>query len=294
MEDILYIQNNYLTVGITRVGAEVCSIISKNTSHEYIWEGDPTIWGSHAPVLFPIIGCLKEGFFTYLGKQFTVPKHGFIRHNKNLVSNIVDSSTVEFSLTYDAESLKTYPFKFAFLIRFKLVNNMLYVEHEVKNDGNESMYFSLGAHPAFRCPVNDLGNYSDYAIEFDKEETLNTHEVLPNGLIGPNSSPLLLGSKTLHLTEQLFDQDALIFKHPKSKKVRLTNHLTEASISLQFEDFPYLGIWAKPGAKFVCIEPWLGISDNWDTDQDITKKEGIEQLEGGGLFKARYSIEINE
>ncbi len=289
------IKNNILKVSVQKTGAELCSIVSLKSGKEFIWQADPEIWGSSAPVLFPIIGSLRNGEFLYKGKAYSVPKHGFIRNNKNLIVNQISDSIVQYSLKFDEVSLKSYPFKFEFFVRYTLEENSIVVEHEVINHHTASeMYFSLGGHPAFKCPINENESYEDYFLEFEKSENVNRWDVLSNGLINTTSRPLLENSSTIQLTEDLFAKDALIIKEHHSKEIRLKSKTSKESITVEYSDFPYLGIWAKPGGKFVCIEPWLGISDSHDTDQNFETKEGILRLEANSTFKASYKITIEE
>jgi galactose mutarotase-like enzyme len=289
------IKNNILKVCVQKTGAELCSIVSLKSGREFIWQADPEIWGSSAPVLFPIIGSLKNGEFLYKGKAYSVPKHGFIRNNKDLIINKISDSVVEYSLKFDEVSLQSYPFKFEFFVRYKLEGNAIVVEHEVINhDVDDEMYFSLGGHPAFKCPINENESYEDYYLEFEENENVNSWDVLSNGLINTTSRPLLENSNTIHLKEDLFANDALIIKDHQSKSVCLKSKFSKESILVEYSDFPYLGIWAKPGGKFVCIEPWLGISDSCDTNQNFETKEGILILEANSTFKASYKIVFEE
>ena len=289
------IYNDLFKVSFQEIGAEICSILSLKNKKEYIWQADPEIWGSSAPVLFPIIGCLKEGKFIFEGNSYSIPKHGFIRNNKNLKVSKISDNTVQFSLKYDTESLNYYPFKFEFIIRFILIENRVEVQHEIINHCLEKpMYFSLGGHPAFKCPFNEGEEYEDYYVEFEKLENVNTWEVLSNGLIDSFTKPLLANSNKIALTKSTFDNDALIIKEHNSKKVSLRSKKSSSSITVEYADFSYLGIWAKPGGNFVCLEPWLGISDSHDTNQDFTKKEGVIKLKPNSTFKASYSIIIEE
>lgn len=289
------ISNNNFKISVQKKGAELCSILSLKTGKEFMWNGNPEIWGSFAPVLFPIIGALKDGEFEYDGTYYSVPKHGFIRNNENLVFKKLSDSTIEYSLKFDKESLKQYPFKFEFFIRFSLNENQIKVEHEVINHCNQTpMYFSVGGHPAFKCPLNEDEVYEDYFLEFEKVETIPTWGVLSSGLIDTTTSPLLDNSSILSLKNNLFENDALILKEHLSNKVSLKSKKSTTCLSVEYVDFPYLGIWAKPNAPFVCIEPWLGISDSCDTDQDFKTKEGILKLDKQSSFKASYTITIQE
>ena len=289
------IENEFLKIRVQNLGAELCSIVSKKSGKEFMWNGDSTVWGSFAPVLFPIIGSLKEGEFLYKGQSYTVPKHGFIRNNKNLIFKQISNLEVEYSLKFDEVSLISYPFKFEFFVRIKLNGKSIIVEHEVINhDIKSEMYFSLGGHPAFKCPINENESYEDYFLEFEKIENVNTWDVLSNGLINTTSRPLLEKSNIIPLKLDLFANDALIIKNHLSKKVTLKSKLSKEAVIIEYSDFPYLGVWAKPGGKFVCIEPWLGISDSCDTDQNIETKEGILKLGPNSTFKAIYKVTIED
>jgi galactose mutarotase-like enzyme len=286
------INNEHLTVIIQGTGAEISSIKDSN-SQEYIWQADPKIWGSHAPVLFPIIGALKNGSFSYKGKQYSVPKHGLIRYNENL--KVLKHSTSELKLhyTFNDETLKDYPFKFEFIIGFSLKNKSLEVQHQVLNHGDDQMLFSLGGHPAFKCPLTDQDNYQDYVLKFKHKETCKRHMIDENGLQNGESIPFFNNEDTMELKHSLFRDDALIFKNLKSRLVSLEHKTKGKVLSVAFKDFNYLGIWAKTNGNFVCIEPWLGITDHIDTSGDFTKKEGVLTLGPGENFNASFTIEIH-
>lgn len=288
------IQNTSLRIQIQDKGAELCSIVSLKNGKEYMWSADPTIWGSYSPVLFPIIGALKNGEYFFKNKRYSIPKHGFIRNNENLIFKQISNNCIEYSLKYNEESLKNYPFQFEFNIRFRLIDNSILVEHEVINHSSEDeMYFSLGGHPAFKCPFNENEIYEDYYLEFEKIENCRTWEVLPTGLINSTTHTLLENTNQLSLHKNLFDNDALILKEHNSKKVSLKSRKSNDSITIIYKDFHYLGIWAKPAANFICIEPWLGISDSYDTDQNFETKEGIVKLAADSRFQASYTIIID-
>ena len=288
------VKNKNFEVSVKKNGAELCSFKSLETNTEYIWKADPEVWAAHAPNLFPIIGCLKDGAFLYQGKEYACPKHGFVRKNDNVSFLDQTESSLTFGLKYSEETLKVYPFQFEFQIKFILDNNKLIVEHKITNHGDNIMLFSLGAHPGFTCPIHDGEKYSDYYIEFEKSENAPTWQVLENGLIGNQPLPIFDEPTKINLHSQIFKNDALVFKNLNSSKVSLKSKKSNQVVSMQFEDFPYLGIWAKPNAKYVCIEPWLGIADSFDTDRNFENKEGLLSLEAKKSYKASYSIIIEE
>lgn len=288
------VKNKILQISVKQIGAELCSIKSLKSNKEYVWNAKPEVWSSHAPNLFPVIGCLKEDGFLYKEQEYKCPKHGFVRNNKNLSLVEKTEDSLSFRLKYDEESLKIYPFKFEFKIKYILVGNKLHVEHEILNHGDEEMLFSLGGHPGFNCPMNDDESYKDYYLEFNEAETTQSWRVQKDGLIGSETIPVFDEPKVINLHPQLFDNDALIFKNLNSSRVSLKSRKSEQILSMCFKDFPYLGIWAKPNANYVCIEPWIGIADSFDSDRNFETKEGLISLPAKESFMATYSIEIEE
>lgn len=288
------IENEFLKISVQETGAELAQIQSTVTGKDFLWDADPNVWASHAPVLFPVIGAIKDGFVNYKGKQYAVPRHGFIRNNADvkLVTQAPDSLT--FGLKASEKTLAIYPFEFEFLITYSLNKNKIVVNHEVINHGNDEMLFSLGGHPAFKCPLHEDEVYEDYYLEFYAVENDSTWLLAKNGLVENQTKPILENTNMLHLNKHLFDDDALIFKHLVSKQVSLRSTKSSQVITVHYDDFKYLGIWAKPGGHFVCIEPWLGIADNADSDQNFETKEGILKLAAGEKFEAKFVIEISE
>ncbi len=292
---MLTIQNSSFKISITKIGAELCSLYAKSTNTEFMWQAKSSVWGSNAPVLFPIIGCLKDGKFLFEGVAYSVPKHGFIRNNTTLESNFIGENIIEFRSKYSEESLKNYPFNYEFIIRYILQEDGVKVEHTIINhDTKNPLYFSLGGHPGFNCPFFENEKYEDYYIEFEVPETDETWLVSKEGLIENESIPYLNNTKTLPLNSDIFAKDALIFKNLQSKKVTLKSKNHSVALTVDISEFDYLGLWAKPNAPFVCIEPWLGISDSVNTNQDFTQKEGIQYLEAGETKVISFEVNIED
>ena len=287
------VENDFLKISVKQTGAELCKIQSVKTGKDFMWNADPNVWASSAPVLFPVIGAVKNGFVKYNGKDYAVPRHGIIRNNAHVELLEQTENSLTFGLKYNEESLKIYPFEFEFLITYQLESHKIIVKHQVINHGMDEMLFSLGGHPAFKCPLHENEVYEDYYLEFEAVETDSTW-LLEDGLVSKNTKPVLENTNVLHLHKHLFDNDALIFKHLISKTVSLRSTKSSEVITLHYNDFPYLGIWAKPQADFVCIEPWLGIADSTDSDQNFETKEGILKLAAGQKFEASFTIEIYE
>lgn len=290
---IYTIESPSLKVSVKQTGAELCSITSKKTGKEYIWQGNPNIWDNHAPVLFPIVGTLKEDKYFHQANWHEMPRHGIIRKNKSIEVEDQTESSITLVLNSDVDSKKSYPFDFKFRITFSLLKNILTVSHQVINTGNQNLLFSLGAHPAFNCPIHEESSYEDYYLEFEQQEHAVTHLLnMEKGLINNETEIVLNNTNRIPLHNHLFDRDALIFKNLKSNSLSLVHKENGDVLTMNFPDFPYLGIWAKPAADFVCIEPWLGIADNIDHNQKLEDKEGIISLAPDLDFEASYSIQI--
>ncbi|MEP6261695.1 MAG: aldose 1-epimerase family protein [Gillisia sp.] len=286
------IKNEYLSIGVQPVGAEMCSILNHENNLEYIWQADPTIWNSHSPNLFPVIGGLKNGVFNYEGKEYAMPRHGFVRHNKNIQLKEKNDSSLIFELFNSPETLKIYPFKFHFEIGFFLDHKTLSITHKVSNTDSKPLYFSLGGHPAFNVPLFKGETYEDHFLEFDRKMDLNTFLLSDDGLVTNDTSQVVKDDNRIKLHKDLFAKDALIFKNIPSKKVALKSRISGEILSVEYKDFTNLGVWAKPGAPYVCIEPWLGIADGVNTTGDIKTKEGIIELMPSQDFSASYTITI--
>ena len=289
---MLSIENDDLSAGVLPTGAELCSLTDSKTNTEYIWQADPNIWNSHAPVLFPIIGILKNGEYYYESKRYQMPKHGIVRHNKNLKSTRRSESSLTLELMSSQKTLKNYPFSFQFQIEFTLDGRTLHINHTVRNLDDRPRYFSLGGHPAFNVPLYQDETYNDYYLQFDRKMNLSTHLLTEEGLVTNQEKNLIENDDKIKLHKNLFNNDALIFKNIPSKRVTLHSNKSGQILTVNYSDFRNLGVWAKPAAPFVCIEPWLGIADVENTSQDIKTKEGIIELMPSLTFDASYAITI--
>ena len=288
------IQNDQLAITVKETGAELCSIKSISTGQEFMWQADPNIWNAHAPNLFPVIGCLKENGFLHEGKEYPMTKHGFVRNNKDVKLHSKTKTSLCFVLKSNKNTKRLYPFDFEFYIHYILEGSKLIVKHDVVNTGSNEMLFCLGGHPAFACPLKEEENYTDYYLEFEQKETANTWMIDGEGLIGKQGELVLNNSNRINLKPDLFAKDALIFKNLKSSFVVLKSTKSNFNLKFNLSEFPYLGLWAKPNAPYVCIEPWIGIADVSDSTREFSSKEEIKSLGSKETFTANYSIEINE
>jgi galactose mutarotase-like enzyme len=279
------ITNSYLTAEIDHSGAELFSLKTNSKNKEYIWEGNPEFWGKHSPILFPIVGTLKDNSYTYDSVPYHLSRHGFARDGVfELITKNENSAT--FSLQSTEATLKIYPFDFELQISYVLDGDMLHIHYQVINKGNLKMPFSIGAHPAFSLP----GNFENYSLKFEKQEPL-VYNLLENDLISNSTKTLAKVNDEVPLDYQLFQNDALIFKSLQSNYLTILD-AGNPILRVHYDDFPNLGIWTKKEAHFLCIEPWFGYSDSPQSSGKLMDKEGIQVLEPHETFKSKFSIEI--
>ena len=285
------LSNNKLVVEISTLGAELQSIYSKETQLEYLWNADPQIWAKHSPVLFPIVGELKNDSYTYRNTTYKLSRHGFAREKQFTISDHSDTS-ITLTLTDSEETRAVYPFSFSFSIQYTLSDNRLFVVYTVKNTGDEYLYFSVGGHPAFKLPLTADANFEDYYLSFSQVENAGRYPLSSGGLIETTPVPFFQNAEHLPLKRELFYEDALVFKDIQSKSITLKTDASPHGLIFYFEGFPYLGIWNKKDADFLCIEPWCGIADSTAADGDITAKEGINALQQNETFERQWSVEL--
>lgn len=283
------IKNDLLHVVIASKGAELQSIIHTSYGIEYMWGGDAAYWGKKSPVLFPVVGTLKNNRFHYNGKEYELPRHGFARDMEFAVTEQAEDS-ISFTIQSDATTVMVYPFFFRFTIQYSLQENSLQVKYIVNNTGSDEMYFSVGAHPAFKVPLTDEYDFTDYYLQFEKTENAGRWPLAANGLIEKSGVPYLQNTDIISLKKELFYTDALVFKNLSSQFIAIGTGKNEHGIKLSFNGFPYMGIWNAKDANFVCIEPWYGIADSVDATGKIEEKEGIQKLGDDETFSAAWSV----
>ncbi len=283
------LENDFLRVTTRSQGAELTSILHKPTGIEHLWQADPAVWGWHAPNLFPVVGGCLNNELLIDGKAYPMERHGFAR---KLAFDLLDSTptTVVWGLTSGKQTEPHFPYGFTFQISYELIDEQLIVTYKVFNQDTKPVYFSVGAHPAFSVPFSAGESYGDYYIDFNQPEQLETHMLSKDGFFTGETRTVALDGYKLHLTDHLFDQDALVFKQLNSRRVAIRSTTHAHSVDIEFPDFSYLGIWAKPGAPFVCIEPWLGCADSEGSPKPIQQKEAIQHVDVGGEFSASFTI----
>ncbi|MBQ8741272.1 MAG: aldose 1-epimerase family protein [Clostridia bacterium] len=281
---MITISNEFLTATFSKIGAELKSL--KCEGIEHIWYSDPAYWTGSSPVLFPICSGLKDDEFIYEGKTYSMPKHGFARRVEFEVESVGDG-TATFLLSSANCPKDNYPFEYEFRIIYTLSGKKLNVEYNIRNLTDGDMYFSVGAHEAYLCPEG----IENYEIVFEKTENLDAYQLV-GPLLSDDTKSYGQNTDTLQLDNSLFENDCLIFKNLNSRSVILHNKLTNQKIKVDFDGFNYLLVWTVPGAPFICIEPWCGITDNVNTNKNLPEKEGIEKIEKGGFFYRIHSFEI--
>ncbi|MGG9960185.1 aldose 1-epimerase family protein [Ferruginibacter sp. SUN106] len=284
---MIILENEILRATIAPKGAELQSLINTTTGIEHMWSGDAAYWAKFSPVLFPIVGGLKNDTYYFNDTAYQLPRHGFAR-DKTFAAEQLSLAEAVFTLTHDEQTLAVYPFEFVLKLRYRLNGSTLSCTYEVYNPGKEELLFSVGAHPAFAVPFVKDTNYSDYYLQFNVAEKLDRWK-LENGLIAA-PEPLQFDNNTLPLQPSLFYEDAIVLKHMQTNTITLACTKNDHGIHFKFDDFPFFGIWAAKDAPFVCLEPWCGIADSVTHDQQLKNKEGINVLAANTNWQRSWSV----
>jgi len=287
MSDWYQIENSYYTVQLTSLGAEMKRLFSKPWNRELLWnpqdENAKRLWNRSAPVLFPIVGKLKNDAYEWGGKTYQLNQHGFAR-DMEFKCIECGASEATFRLEATKESYARYPFLFQLDVIYSLDGKRLNIIYVVKNVDRQDIYFSIGAHPGFATT-----QLEDYEIQFEKKE--RGFFQLENGLVNWKNLTALT-DPILNPARETFANDALILKDVKSRHIDLVNKRRHETIRVHGTNTPFLGIWGKESVPFVCIEPWYGVGDDLLTDQKLEGKIGIQTLGEGGSFRFAYGIEL--
>jgi galactose mutarotase-like enzyme len=288
---MITLENEHTRISLKTKGAELDSLYSKETNLEYLWNGDAKFWNKKSPILFPIVGTLKQNTYFYNKKAYILTRHGFARENEFSITDQSEQSAT-FTLTDSEETFRSFPFPFRLDVIYSVDSNNVHVKYKVTNKGEDNMYFSIGGHPAFRVPLEKKLDYQDYFFEFDQIEDGYRWLISSEGLIEPNTIPFLINTNILHITKELFSRDAVVFKYLNSTKVKLKTNKSKHGIELSYPGFPFIGLWAAPNADFVCIEPWCGIADSTTSKQEFINKEGINLLTPSQVFERTWSVRL--
>lgn len=286
--NLVTIENDHFIARIDRHGAQLASLYCKKSSEEYIWQRDAEYWSESAPICFPIVGGLKGGTYTFEGHTYSMNKHGVVRYEDFKVVEH-DRSYCRLEVKANEHTLEAYPFQFTLAIDFRLTDQGIRVEYTISNMGGKDMPTGLGYHPAFNINVQDY-KHSDYEIRFSEKETLDLYW-LKEGLLELKEENYLNGYH-LTLSRHIFDDDALIFKNINSDHISLVRKNSDWKIEMLTGGAPHLGIWAKPAAPYVCIEPWYTYQDSADVSGDLFEKPGMFVLKPGEQFESYYEVRV--
>ncbi len=285
------LKNDFLEVEIDAKGAEVKKIYHRQFQLDYLWNSDAAYWNRSSPVLFPIVGKVKANTYTYQNNPYHLTQHGFARDTDFTLEHNTANEAV-FFLDSTPQSLQLYPFEFRLYIIYTLSNASLTVAYKVENKQDGEMFFSIGAHPAFNCPLEPGLSFEDYKLTFEIEEHTPRLLLGSTGISRNTEAVFEKGSKDILLDYDLFvTKDAIVFKDLESRYMTFSSDKASHGLRFHFAGFPYMGIWTKPG-PFICIEPWCGVADFEDADGRIENKEGINRLKAGEIFEADYTMEF--
>lgn len=290
---MITIENEIFTLKFNAKGAELKSVFDKRFQKNIVHDGLGSYWNRSAPVLFPFVGKLKKNYYHFKDKTYQMPQHGFAR---DMLFELIEQSKnqVIFQLKSNKETKAYYPFNFCLRIIYTLENARVTTTYQVQNNSKKELLFSIGGHPGFVCPMYEDEKFEDYYLEFvAPETTILNHFLLEGGLLNGKMEKLILEGNTLHLSYPLFENDALVLKYLESIKIHLKSRKSSYCLTFRFRDYPFFGIWTKPNAPFICLEPWCGIADSIDSSGNLIEKEGINSLVPGALFERSYSFDVS-
>ncbi len=278
------IKNEHISIRINELGAEIKSLVCDGEKR--IFEGDERFWMGSAPILFPICSSLCDDEYFYNGKRYTLPKHGYAKSSVFEVEEKGDDF-ITLLLRSNEESRKSYPFEYELRVTYRIDRKTLAVRYDVKNLTDGDMYFSIGSHEAYLCPEG----IEEYDVIFPTRETLKTTLIDKNGF-GYDKKDVITDSDTLSLKYGYFSFDALIFEDMKSREALIKHRYSDRAVRVKFPNTSLILFWTRPGAPYICLEPWCGLPDRFDTDKNFATKEGIIRIEKNGSWNKEHSIEF--
>ena len=287
------LKNELLEINVASEGAELISI-KDSKGKEYLWQGDEKSWNRHSPILFPFIGRLKNKEFIYEGRKYPIMQHGFAR---DMDFNCIEEKKDEiwFEITDNKETYELYPFHFSLKIGYRLTGKKLEVLWEVVNTDNKTMYYNIGAHPGFNCPIDGETDKVGYSLEFNSDGNPKYYgSDAATGLRLPELHELKLEKGRSTVTKEYFDTTTYIFEDKQVSEVSIVKPNGEKYVTVKF-DMPILAIWSmeKMNAPFICIEPWFGRCDRIEFEGELSERECNLVLNAGEKFNNVYTIEIN-
>jgi len=282
------LDNGILCVEISQRGAELCAV--HKDGHDFMWQGDPLYWGSHSINLFPYVARMTDKTYTINGEPYNMDIHGFVK-DRVLAPMNQACDKITFVLESDDETRAQYPFDFVYSVWYEIVDATLRITYTVKNRSGYTMYFGIGGHPGFAVPMEPDLKFEDYYLEFD-EPCRPDRILFSKRLLVSGSEPYsLVDDVRLPLTHSLFDEDAIVLDNA-AKSVCLKSAKGARSVTVEYPDFQYLGIWHSPGtdASFVCIEPWSSLPSREGVVEELTGQRDLICLAKGEVYKNVWSI----
>ena len=289
---LYYIDNESIKVTFSEKGGEMQSIINKSNGLEYLWQGNPEFWAGRAYNLFPICGRLTEGKYTYRGKEYEMNLHGFLRNTVMTVTK-KEKDSITFTISSDETSLAQYPFEFIFNLTYTIDGGKISTVFEVKNIGENVMYYAVGGHPGFNVPLCEGEKFDDYYLEFACVKPMERIITTPLFNTGKIEAYPMTDGKIIELSHSLFDNDARFFTN-MCKKVTLKSKKSDVFVRLEYPNMTNLGIWHKPEteAPYVCIEPWSSLPSYDGKIDDIETKYEMTALEPNETKVSGFDIII--
>lgn len=291
---LVTLQNNTTTAMIDSVGAQLISL-KDASSKEYIWQRDPAFWANCSPLLFPAIGNSRNGKTIFEDTWYDMPKHGFCRGMDFQIKNQEDSA-VTFWISDNEDTKTMYPYRFYLALTYTLKDDEILMDYSVKNQDDRTIYYCLGAHPGFRCPLEDGQRFEDYQLEFEQKETLSAlvYNLETMQFDRNLRAPILENSHVLPLNYSLFDQDAVYFDKIASRKVSLVHAVTKKGVEVSYPSFSSVAFWTptKKDAPLLCVEPWNGSAICSDEDDVFVHKHDVEELDKGESKEYHLGIKI--
>lgn len=284
------ISNEFLELVVSSHGAEKQSLVSKETKISYLRDIDQ-YWNRYAPLLFPIVGKLRDLKTFINNKEYSMNQHGFLRDQEFELYSQSESELVLVN-KFNEETLKKYPFEYKVFVKYILEGKTLHTEFTVVNEDYQVIPFNYGGHPGFKLPLYENETFEDYTVKFEKTENFDAPTVkLDNGTLDFVNTIKYSNIDEIKLNYKYFEIDAIVIPNVKSQSVKLVNK-EDKGIKFDFKGFPSLAIWTKPNAPFVCLEPWIGYADHHDSNYQFIEKDNMQFLNPGDKFSVTYSITI--
>ncbi len=284
------LKNEEIKAEIDTLGGELVSLQSVGNGKEYLWNGDEAFWNRSSPILFPFVGSTRNKEFTAKGKTYQMAQHGFARDKEFTVTG-QSATEAWFCLCSDMETMQHFPYEFRLFLGYRLEGRKLVVLWRVENPAGEPLYFSIGGHPGFFCPLEAGTRQTDYQIQFDTMHEVTATTISNMGLATDGKVTYPLQEGKLDITEDLFAHDALVIEADQAHQVSFLKKGEQPYLTVNF-DAPLFGIWApyKKDVPFICIEPWYGRCDHEDFTGSLEERKWGNKLEAGGIWEASYTI----